>query len=433
MKIGIIGLSHLGLVFTAGFAKLGHKIVAVDKDAAVIIREITNNNLRIAESGLTDLLKLGISKNRIRLTNEFSLLRDCRVIILSLDTPVDVSENLDQKPILNLIDLAIPHLAVKSLLLISSQVIVGTCDLIQEKINTAKPRHGIEVVYFPENLRVGQAIEYFFKADRFVIGTKSQKAYKQTTKLLKKITAKKIWMDIRSAEISKHALNACLALQVSFINEIADVCDVYGADIAKVSEALKLDSRIGAKAYLNAGLGITSPPLIRELKNLLRLARKNRLSLSVISGILKTNFKQPEKIILALKAALGKPLEGKTVGIFGLSYKERTGFVGKSAAPLIIKSLENSGIQCQIYQPVNFGAIFPAAWHSPYSAAENCNALLFLNPEKEFLNLDWSAIGKIMKNPKIVFDARNFLPKSDLEAKGFRYVAIGRKGKSHAA
>lgn len=429
MRIGIIGLSHLGLVFTAGFAKLNHKIVAVDRDAETIAQEIENNNLRIVEAGLTDLLKSGFSENRICFTNNFSLLCDCQVVILSLDTPIDDSGNLDIEPVFRLVYLSIPHLAAGTLFLVSSQVTVGTCDLIQEKINSLRPVSDIEVVCFPENLRVGQAVEYFFKADRFVIGARTQRAYEETSRLIQKIDAPKIRMDIRSAEISKHALNAYLGLQVSFINEIADICDAFGADVAKVAEALKSDSRIGQKAYFSAGLGITSPPLIRELDNLTNLAKEKNIRLAVIGSILKTNSEQPLKIVKKLKRALGTPLAGKRVGIFGLSYKEGTEFAGKSAAPTIIRNLESSGIICRTYQQLNLSERFPNTDCSLYSVADNCNALLFLNPEKEFLDLDFDRIHSLMLNPKIIFDARNFLPKSDLESKRFRYMAIGRGGK----
>ena len=426
MKIGMIGLSHLGLIFTAGFAKLGYEIVAVDQDAAAIAKEISNDTLRVIEVGLTDLLKSGVSENRICFTSNFSLLGDCQIAILSLDTPLDDSENLNLEPVFQLVDLAIPYLATEALFLISSQIVVGTCDLIQEKINQQKPEDNIEVVYFPENLRVGQAIEYFFRADRFIIGAKTQKAYEKISQLLNKIEAPKIHMDIKSAEISKHALNTFLALQVSFINEIAEICDACGADITKVAEALKSDSRIGPRAYFNAGIGITSPPIIREIKTIMRLARENNLNLAVVNGILETNRKQQKKIVEMLKTALGTPLTGKRVGVFGLSYKEGTGFTGKSAAPFIVGELESSGIHCQIYQPIILETQHYNSTDSPYSTSRGCNALLFLNPEKEFLDLDFDKIKDLMLEPKIIFDARNFLPKSDLETKGFLYLAIGR-------
>ncbi len=423
MKIGLIGMSHLGLVFTAGFAELGHRVVAIDKDKE-LITEIKKGKLRIFEAGLSELLKANISRNRINLTSDFSLLQECSLAILSLDTPLDDKENLNLNPIFELTDLAIPYLATESLFLVSSQVVVGTCEFIQEKINFVKPKDNIEVVCFPENIRVGQALEYFFKADRFVIGAKTKKAYEGVTELLKKFEAPKIRMSIKSAEISKHALNAFLASQVSFINEIADICDAYGADIIDIAKALKLDSRIGGKAYFDAGLGITSPPILRELKTLLRLAENKDIHLAVIAGILETNATRPSKIVKMLKTALGVPLDIKRVGIFGFTYKEGTAFTGKSAAPLIIKNLRESYIEIRTYQKSLTGNS-----ESPYLTATDCHALLFLNSEKEFLEFDFDRINSVMRKPKIIFDARNFLPKSDLEAKGFLYLAIGRGGK----
>jgi len=422
MKIGLIGMSHLGCVFCAGFAQLGHNVVAIDEDEE-LIKEIKTGKLRIFENGLSELLEANILENRINLASDFSLLQECSIVILSLDTPLDDKENLNLTPIFELVNFAIPHLPVKSLFLVSSQVVVGTCEFIQEKINFARPKDNIEVVCFPENIRVGQALEYFFYADRFIIGAKTKKAYEKVTELLKELKAPKIWMDIKSAEISKHALNAFLASQVSFINEIADICDAYGADVVDVAKALKLDSRIGGKAYFDAGLGITSLPILRELKTLLKLAENKNLQLPVIAGILETNATRPLKIIKMLKTALGAPLNGKMVGIFGLTYKEGTAFIGKSAAPLIIKNLRESGIEICIYQKPSKDS------KSPYLIATNCHALLFLNPEKEFIEFDFDRINGIMRKPKIIFDARNFLPKSILKAKGFLYLAIGRGGK----
>lgn len=423
MKIGLIGMSHLGLVFAAGFAKLGHRVVAIDKDKE-LITEIKKGKLRIFEAGLSELLKAGILENRINLVSDFSLLQECSLAILSLDTPLDDEENLNLDPIFELVELAIPHLADQSVFLISSQIVVGTCEIIQDRINSLRLKSNIEVAYFPENIRVGQSLEYFFKADRFVIGAKSLKVYEKILVILEAIKAPKIWMDIKSAEISKHALNAFLASQVSFINEIADICDVYGADITNVAKALRLDSRIGEKAYFDAGLGITSPPILRELKTLLRLAKNKDIRLAVIAGILETNATRPSKIIKMLKTALGMPLDTKRVGIFGLTYKEGTAFIGKSAVPLIVKNLRESDIEIRLYQKS-----LTENPELPYLTATNCHALLFLNPEKEFLKFDFDKINSVMREPKIIFDAYNFLPKSDLETKRFLYLAVGRGGK----
>lgn len=425
MKVGIVGMSHLGLVYTAGFVKLGHEVTAVDKDQA-LIEEIQAGKLSIFETGLNKLLEAGVSEKRINFTSNFPLLSHCPVVILALDTPLDEEGDLDLAPIFKLLERIIPYLGSWAIFVVSSQVPVGTCDKIKKRIGELRPLAHIEVAYLPENLRVGKALESFFGADCFVVGASSKWAYSWVCNLLEELKAPKIWLDFRSAEMSKHALNAHLAMQVSFINEIADLCGACGADVTQVARALRSDSRIGQKAYLDAGLGITSLPIIRELRTLLYFGMAYGKDLPTIKGVVQTNAKCPEKVLAKIKSILSLPSGNNSVGIFGFSYKEGTNFVGKSAAPMIAEELNRVGAQVRIYDPNSIVPDDSYWWRydNPYLLANCCSALLFLTPDKAFLELDFDRIKALMAKP-VIFDARNFLPRLELEAKGFQYYSIG--------
>lgn len=428
-KVCVIGIWHLGCVVSACLADLGYSVVGVDKDSNKV-ENLSSGVPPLFEPGLQELLTKNIKSKRLSYTTDLShALKDSSYVLITFDTPVDENDEVDLSEIFATSRGLSGYLEDESVIIVSSQVPVGTCEQIKSVIKQSNPSVNFDVAYSPENLRLGQAIEVFKNPDRIVIGADSPVTLDKVEALFDVIPAPKLRMNLRTAEMTKHALNAFLATSVSFANEIANLCDELGADALKVATALRLDARIGEKARLLPGLGFAGGTLARDLKVLKNLGDKFGCETYLINGVLKVNEQQNRLVVRKLKKVYGS-IKGLTIGILGLTYKAGTSTLRRSAALEIIKDLISEGAVVKAHDPkadlaeVQLHKEFEFS-SDPYAVAKGTDALVIVTEWPEFKNLDFDLIKSIMKKP-VLIDAKNMLDKEQVVGKGFLYYGVGR-------
>jgi len=428
-EVCAIGIWHLGFVVSTCFADLGYKVVGVDKDPKRV-KDLNNGIPPIFEPGIEDLLRVNISAKRLSYTTDLShALRGSRYVLITFDTPVDENDEVDLSPIFDTSLELSKYLDNGSTIVITSQVPVGTCDQIRSLIEQNNPSLDFDIAYSPENLRLGQAIECFKNPQMVVIGADSDSTLDKVEALFNVITAPKLRMNLRTAEMTKHALNAFLATSISFANEIANLCDEVGADALKVAEALGSDERIGQKLPLKPGLGFGGGTLARDLKVLKNLGDKSNCETTLINGVLKVNKQQSKLAIRKLEKIYGS-VKNLTIGVLGLTYKAGTSTLRRSVALEIIKDLTNNGAIVKAYDPQ--ASLEEIRQHQefefcsdPYMVARGADALVIVTDWPEFESLDFDSIKSAMNKP-VIIDAKNMLDDKKMAEKGVLYFGVGR-------
>ena len=423
-KICVNGLWHLGCVYVACLAALGYSVTGVDEDYEVV-RNLTLGKAPLFEPGLDDLISKGISAGRLNFQTDIkTCAKGTQFVIIAYDTPVDEHDKVDLSIVMRAVD-QLKNTRLNAILIISSQVPVGTCEQIEKALSGSAL---MGVAYVPENLRLGQAIERFMHPDMIVIGAQNERVIAKVKELYSPINTKIIEMDLPSAEMTKHALNSYLATSISLANEIGNVCDLVGADGLKVAAALRADSRIGHKALVRPGLGFAGGTLARDLRILQDAGGKYEYETSLIDSVLIVNERQNNSVVERLKRSMGR-LDGKTISVLGLTYKAGTSTLRRSAALEIIKRLRDEGAVVKAYDPrvsMSEGrALGIDVFADPYSACEMSEALVIVNDLPEFTNLDFARMRNVMKTP-FVFDTQNLLEPSKVTASGMKYIGLGR-------
>lgn len=417
---------------SACLADLGYLVVGVDKDTKKV-KDLNKGIPPIFEPGLSELVTKNVNAKRLSYTTDLShALKGAGYVLITFDTPVDEKDEVDLSEIFTTsIELA-KYLENGSIIIVSSQVPVGTCDQIKAIIKQNNPSLDFDIAYTPENLRLGQAIDGFKNPERIIIGANNTATLDRVEEFFDVIGAPKVRMNLRTAEMAKHALNAFLATSISFINEIANLCDKLGADAVKVAEALQSDERIGQKLPLQPGLAFAGGTLARDLKALKQLGDKFGYETHLINGVLKVNEEHNKLVVRKLEKIYGS-IKDLTVGILGLTYKAGTSTLRRSAALEIIKELTNRGVTVKAYDPK--AALNEVQRHKefefctdPYMVARDSDALVIVTDWPEFKSLDFDLIKSTMKKPVIV-DAKNMLDGEQLAEKGFTYLGVGRGDK----
>ena len=428
-KVCVIGIWHLGSVVSACLADLGYSVVGVDKD----LEKVENLNKGVPplfEPGLPELITKNIKLKQLAYTTDlWDAVRGSSHVLITFDTPVNEKDEVDLSEIFATTVELSRYLEKGSIIIVSSQVPVGTCEQIKSTIKQNNPSLDFDIAYSPENLRLGQAIQRFKSPERIVIGADSTSTLNKVEKFFDVISAPKVRMNLRSAEMTKHALNAFLATSISFINEIANLCDELGADALKVAAALRLDERIGQRAMLQPGLAFAGGTLARDLKVLKNLGDKLDYETYLIDGVLKVNEQQNKIVIRKLEKIYGS-VKDLTVGILGLTYKAGTSTLRRSAALEIINELVSEGAVVKAYDPkADLGEVqlhkeFEFCT-SPYEVAKDADALVIITEWPEFKELDFDLLKSTMKKP-VLIDAKNMLDDGQMMEMGFLYLGVGR-------
>jgi len=431
MKVCVVGLWHLGSVTAACLSSDGHQVYGLDFDAQVI-DGLSQGKAPLFEPGLDELVQKGIQAQTLRFTTDPELAaRDAAVIWLTYDTPVDEDDRADVDYVIERMSRLFPYLQNGQEVLVSSQLPAGSCRRLQEMFEKAYPNQ--KTVGFscsPENLRLGKAISVFTQPDRVVIGTRTEKSQAVFKELLSPFTDRIEWMGVESAEMTKHALNAFLATSVTFINEIAVLCEQVGADAKEVERGLKTEARIGPKAYLGPGGAFAGGTLARDIAFLSQLGEKYQQPIHIFPAVKASNDAHKLWHLRHLEKSLGG-VRGKTIAVWGLTYKPGTNTLRRSSAIELCQSLLAQGAKVQAHDPSlktlpgEFSEIQLCA--SVDEAAQNADALVIATEWPDYKNVRLNETLQKMNN-FLVLDANRFLAHeiSSVTMEGVKYITIGK-------
>ena len=439
MNIAIVGTGYVGLVSGTCFADTGANVTCVDVDAQKIER-LKNGEIPIFEPGLDELVVKNVKAGRLHFTTDLSsVLDDVQIVFSAVGTPPDEDGSADLKYVLQVARTIGQHMNHYLVVVTKSTVPVGTASKVRKAIEEELAKRGLQDLEFdvasnPEFLKEGNAIKDFMSPDRVVVGVESEHAKKVLTKLYKPFLINNfrvIFMDIPSAEMTKYAANSMLATRISFMNDIANLCERVGVDVNMVRAGIGADTRIGRK-FLYAGCGYGGSCFPKDVKALIKTADQNGYSMEVLKAVERVNERQKSILFEKLqKAFKGEDLKGKTIAMWGLSFKPETDDMRESTALVMIHLLLEAGCTVRAYDPVAMNECkrrigdTVTYCNDMYDATLDADALLLLTEWKEFRLPTWAVIKKAMKRP-LVIDGRNIFDSEDLEENGFEYHCIGK-------
>ena len=429
----------MGLVSGTCFADTGANVTCVDVDAQKIER-LKNGEIPIFEPGLDELVLKNVKAGRLHFTTDLaSVLDDVQIVFSAVGTPPDEDGSADLKYVLQVARTIGQHINHYTVVVTKSTVPVGTAAKVRKTIEEELEKRGIKDLEFdvasnPEFLKEGNAIKDFMSPDRVVVGVESEHAKKVLTKLYKPFLLNNfrvIFMDIPSAEMTKYAANSMLATRISFMNDIANLCERVGADVNMVRAGIGADTRIGRK-FLYAGCGYGGSCFPKDVKALIKTADQNGYSMEVLKAVERVNERQKSILFEKLQKAYdGHSLKGKTIAMWGLSFKPETDDMRESTALVMIKLLQDAGCTIRAYDPVAMDECkrrigdTVTYCNDMYDAVLDADALLLLTEWKEFRLPTWAVIKKAMRRP-LVIDGRNIFDSEELAENGFEYHCIGK-------
>jgi UDPglucose 6-dehydrogenase len=424
MKIVVLGLWHLGCVTAACSAEY-FTVVGLDFDEETIAN-LNRGRAPILEPGLNELIQHGLEAKRLSFTtDQRDALKNADVLWVCFDTPVDENDVADVGFVLERIECCLPDLPPGAVVLISSQLPAGTVRRLEKKHASRR----LSFACSPENLRLGKALEIFRNPDRIVAGARDEHAREVLTRLLTPFAGDRIlWMSPESAEMTKHAINAFLALSVTFANEIATLCEAVGANAQEVEQGLRSESRIGSKAYIRPGHAFAGGTLARDVVTLTEIARATGKSAGLIAAILQSNEVQQRWALGWLESIFGQ-LDGVTVAVLGLTYKPGTNTLRRSSAVELCQGLLDRHACVQCYDPAvkELTADLGAAriCESLPEALRQAEAAVIATAWPEFSQADWPTLVQTMKQPPVILDADRTLNLTADALRGIRYFAVG--------
>ena len=424
MKVVVLGLWHLGCVTAACSAEY-FTVVGLDFDEETIAN-LNRGRAPILEPGLNELIQRGLEAKRLSFTtDQQDALKNADVLWVCFDTPVDENDVADVAFVLERIERCLPDLPPGTVVLISSQLPAGTARRLEKKHAS---RH-LSFACSPENLRLGKALEIFRNPDRVVVGARDEQAREVLIRLLTPFAGDRIlWMSPESAEMTKHAINAFLALSVTFANEIATLCEAVGANAQEVEQGLRSESRIGPKAYIRPGQAFAGGTLARDVVTLTEIARATGKSAGLIAAILQSNEVHQRWALGRLESIFGQ-LDGVTVAVLGLTYKPGTNTLRRSSAVELCLGLLERHARVQCYDPAvkeltaNLGAA--RICESLPEALRQAEAAVIATAWPEFSQADWPTLVQTMKQPPVILDADRTLNLTADALRGIRYFAVG--------
>ena len=433
MQITVIGTGYVGLVAGACLADMGNDVICIDNNLEKL-EQLKNGIIPIYEPGLEELVKSNVMENRLSFSSDIdSAVKQSQVCFIAVGTPQGEDGSADLQYVFQVAESIAKSMNGYKVIVDKSTVPVGTAEKVTNiiKENTTHP---FDVVSNPEFLKQGNAVDDFLHPDRVIIGSNSDKA----TLIMQEIYSpffrtgnRVIVMDVKSAEMTKYAANSFLATKISFMNEIANLCEKVGADAEMVRVGISTDSRIGNK-FLFPGLGYGGSCFPKDVKALIKTGLENGMDMSIISAADNINKKQRKLFIEKITKHFGNDLSGKTFAVWGLAFKPKTNDMREAPAITIINALLDMGARVKGFDPKAMESakfIFKdriTYSKNAYDTVENADALLLLTEWNEFRRPDFDKVKSLMKTP-IIFDGRNQYNSVRLEEKGFEYYQIGRK------
>jgi len=432
MRVTMIGAGYVGLVSGACFADFGHQVTCIDKDAAKIAA-LNRGEIPIFEPGLSELVQSNVRQGRLEFTAEISRVSDADAVFIAVGTP---SRRGDGHADLSFVYQAVreiaPLLRGAAVVVTKSTVPVGTGDEIEIILREKRPEDDIQVVSNPEFLREGAAIQDFKHPDRIVVGSDDDSARKVLAEIYRPLYLNEppiIYVSRRTAELIKYASNAFLATKITFINEMADLCEQVGADVQEVARGMGLDNRIGAK-FLHAGPGFGGSCFPKDTSALIRTAHDHGVPLRLVETVSAVNEQRKRAMARKVVQALGGSVRGKTIAVLGLTFKPNTDDTRDSPAIPLITALHDLGAIVRGYDPAGMEQAKPLLpdlhySQSAYSAAEGADAVVIATEWEQFRALDLSRLKRLMTRP-IIVDLRNIYRADQMKRAAFRYIPIGR-------
>ncbi len=432
MKITVIGTGYVGLVAGACLADMGNNVICVDNNEDKL-KKLENGIIPIYEPGLEELVKSNVAENRLNFTSNIDMaIKKSEVCFIAVGTPQDEDGSADLHYVLGVAEEIAKAMNGYKVIVDKSTVPVGTAEKVAEIIKE-HTNFDFDVVSNPEFLKQGNAVDDFLSPDRVVIGSNSEKA----TAIMQEIYSpffrtgnRVIVMDVKSAEMTKYASNSFLATKISFMNEIAQLCEKVGANAEMVRVGMSTDSRIGNK-FLFPGLGYGGSCFPKDVKALIKTGADNGIDMNIIKSADETNKQQRQLFINKIIAKFGEDLTGKTFAVWGLAFKPKTDDMREAPAITIINELLDRGAKVQAYDPK---AMNSAKYHfqerityakSSYEALNKADALLLLTEWNEFRRPDMDRIKELLKEP-VIFDGRNQYNMERTVQRGFEYVCVGK-------
>ena len=432
MKIGVVGTGYVGLVAAACFAENGNDVIGVDIDEAKI-KGLHEGHLPIYEPGLAEIVVQNVAEGRLRFTTDIATtVRESEVLFIAVGTPQDEDGSADLQYVLKVAEQIADAMNGPKIVVNKSTVPVGTAARVRATIS-ARTKHPVSVVSNPEFLKEGAAVDDFLKPDRVVIGTDDPKAEAVMRELYEPFvrTGKPILaMDNVSAELTKYASNAMLALRISFMNEVANLCDATGADVEMVRRGMAADSRIGP-AFLFPGLGYGGSCFPKDVKAIDHASREHGAPMEIVAAVERVNTRQKTIMLPRLESMLGG-LTGRKIAVWGIAFKPRTDDIREAPALFIIEGLVAKGATVAAYDPKAMDharAGLPKGVHlakNAYAALEGADALLLATEWNEFREPDFAKMKSLMRRA-LIFDGRNIYNPKTVKAMGFEYVGVGRR------
>jgi UDPglucose 6-dehydrogenase len=437
MNIAIVGTGYVGLVSGTCFAEMGAHVTCVDVDAKKI-EKLKNGIMPIYEPGLEELVKRNVEFERLQFTTDLTeVLDDVEVVFSAVGTPPDEDGSADLKYVLAVARQFGQNINKYTILVTKSTVPVGTAKKVKAAIQEELDKRGVDVPFDvasnPEFLKEGAAIKDFMSPDRVVVGTESEKAKEVMTRLYRPLMLQNfrvIFMDIPSAEMTKYAANAMLATRISFMNDIANLCERVGANVDNVRKGIGTDSRIGSK-FLYAGCGYGGSCFPKDVKALMHTGIDNDYHMEVIEAVERVNEKQKSIVYDKIIKAAGD-VKGKTIAILGLAFKPETDDMREAPALVVIEKLLADGATIRVFDPIAMDEckrrIGDAVVYckNMYDAADGADVFALMTEWRQFRMPSWNVVKKVMTG-NVVVDGRNIYDRAELEEQGFVYTRIGER------
>jgi len=433
MRIAMIGTGYVGLVSGACFSDFGHVVTCIDKDPGKI-RELQKGKLPIFEPGLDAIVAGNVAAGRLSFTNEpAAAVRAADAVFLAVGTPSRRGDGFaDLSYVYDAANEIAPEIEGFTVIAIKSTVPVGTNDEVDAIVRKLRPDADFSVVSNPEFLREGAAIEDFKHPDRVVVGTDDERARRIMRELYRPLFINEtpmLFTRRRSAELIKYASNAFLATKITFINEMADLCEKCGADVQEVARGMGLDRRIAAK-FLHAGPGFGGSCFPKDIAALAAIGERYEVPTKIVSTVMAVNDARKRAMVTKVVSACGGSLHGKTIAVLGLTFKPNTDDMREAPSLVIVPSLEVQGARVRAYDPHGMAEarkLMPQleTTTDPYACIEGADAMLILTEWDQFRALDLDRVKKALRSP-VVIDLRNIYRPAELAAKGLNYISVGR-------
>lgn len=438
MKIAIVGTGYVGLVSGTCFSETGVDVTCVDIDEKKI-KGLINGIVPIYEPGLETMIQRNVEKNRLKFSTSLKdSLEGCQVVFSAVGTPPDEDGSADLKYVLAVAREVGQNMTDYLVMVTKSTVPIGTANKVKSAIQEELDKRGADIPFDvasnPEFLKEGNAIDDFLKPDRIVIGVDSERAEKIMKRLYKPFLLNNhpiLFMDVPSAELTKYAANSMLATKISFMNDMANLCEIVGADVNMVRRGIGSDTRIGPK-FIYAGAGYGGSCFPKDVKALIKTSDENNYSLDILKAVENVNNRQKTVLFAKLSKHFNNDLKGKTFALWGLSFKPNTDDMREAPSLVLIDSLVEAGAIVKAYDPVAIEEtkrmIGDKVYYAQdqYDALVDADALILLTEWNEFRVLNYKGIEKLLKS-KLIFDGRNIYEPNEMKEFGFTYYSIGRK------